>query len=148
MAVQTRSTLKGWFLAGLKPLASQFADWIDSFWHKSDTINISDIEGLQTELDALAGGGGGGTGGTLATLNTGATIVITNTQSVNGILLRSATTQTIKIGTSAGASDIGVYSVGSSGTLHDEFFLPASTLTLHFTSAGSFTVMYHKIQYA
>lgn len=41
-----RNTLKGWFVRGAKPLATQFAAWIDSFWHKDDTIPIGSIEGL------------------------------------------------------------------------------------------------------
>lgn len=41
-----RNTLKGWFVRGAKPLATQFAAWIDSFWHKDDTIPIGSIEEL------------------------------------------------------------------------------------------------------
>jgi hypothetical protein len=49
-----RSTLKGWFAKGLKPLASQFSAWIDSFWHKDDSIPISSIESLQATLNLKA----------------------------------------------------------------------------------------------
>jgi len=36
--VVDRNTLKQWFSRGNKPLAAQFAAWIDSFWHKEDEI--------------------------------------------------------------------------------------------------------------
>jgi|GEM_PF-6758138 len=51
MAIVDRNTLKQWFKRGAKPLASQFASWIDSFWHKSEKIPSTQIDGLQNELD-------------------------------------------------------------------------------------------------
>jgi hypothetical protein len=53
MAVQTRATLKNWFLRGFKPLASQFSDWMDSYWHQNDSIPIGSINGLQTILNSI-----------------------------------------------------------------------------------------------
>jgi hypothetical protein len=47
-----RNILKQWFVRGAKPLAAQFAAWIDSFWHKDDMIPANKIEGLQ---EAIAG---------------------------------------------------------------------------------------------
>lgn len=49
-----RNTLKGWFIKGAKPLASQFAAWIDSFWHKDDKIPIDSINNLQQALNSKA----------------------------------------------------------------------------------------------
>ncbi|MDR0834614.1 MAG: hypothetical protein LBN93_10615 [Candidatus Symbiothrix sp.] len=49
-----RNTLKNWFVRGAKPLASQFAEWIDSFWHKNDNIPAGSIQGLQQLLDEKA----------------------------------------------------------------------------------------------
>ena len=46
-----RNLLKQWFSTAKKPTQGQFWEWIDSFWHKQDTINITDINGLP---DALA----------------------------------------------------------------------------------------------
>jgi hypothetical protein len=47
MAVTDRSTLKSWFKRGLKPLAIQFAAWMDSYWHKTeDVIPVDNIDGL------------------------------------------------------------------------------------------------------
>lgn len=54
MATTSRATLKSWFITGVKPIASQFAAWIDSFWHKDDPIPISSIEDLQAALNAKA----------------------------------------------------------------------------------------------
>lgn len=54
MAVQTLSTLKDWFVTGAKPLQSHFWDLLDSFWHKSDSIPMSQISGLNTQLTGLA----------------------------------------------------------------------------------------------
>jgi hypothetical protein len=52
--VRDRNTLKGWFLRGMKPLASQFADWIDSFWHKNDSIPATSIDGLDGMINSKA----------------------------------------------------------------------------------------------
>ena len=52
--VTDRNTLKGWFVKGAKPLAVQFATWIDSFWHKDDSIPVGNIDGLQSLVDGLA----------------------------------------------------------------------------------------------
>lgn len=38
----------------MKPLASQFSDWMDSYWHKSENIPASRVEGMQELLDAKA----------------------------------------------------------------------------------------------
>lgn len=54
MAIQNKNTLKSWFLRGSKPLAAQFADWMDSFWHKDENIPASKIENLQSLLDGKA----------------------------------------------------------------------------------------------
>lgn len=43
--------LKLWFKKGLKPTELQFAAWLDSFWHKQDTIPAANVEGYQTILD-------------------------------------------------------------------------------------------------
>lgn len=49
-----KNTLKSWFLRGLKPLATQFAAWIDSYWHKDETIPIANIEDLPQTLNSKA----------------------------------------------------------------------------------------------
>jgi hypothetical protein len=50
MGVQLPNTLKSWFVTYAKPVQEQFADWIDSFRHKSEKIGIND---LTNELQAV-----------------------------------------------------------------------------------------------
>jgi hypothetical protein len=45
------STIKNWFLTGLKPTQTQFHAWMDSFWHKSEMIPTNKIEGLEEILN-------------------------------------------------------------------------------------------------
>lgn len=52
--VVDKDTLKSWFQRGMKPLASQFASWIDSFWHKGDIIPTASIDGLENTLNKKA----------------------------------------------------------------------------------------------
>ena len=51
MAIVSRSQLKAWFRRGLKPLEVQFHSWIDSYWHKNDSIPMSSIDGLNDALN-------------------------------------------------------------------------------------------------
>lgn len=49
--MSSRNILKGWFSSRKRPFATQFADWIDSYWHKDeDLIPIASIENLQKVL--------------------------------------------------------------------------------------------------
>jgi hypothetical protein len=52
MSTTNKNTLKQWFGRGAKPLASQFAAWIDAFWHKNEIIPVAQIEGLEEALAA------------------------------------------------------------------------------------------------
>lgn len=53
MAIRLRSTLKQWFKRGKYPLEEQFADWIDSFLHKTeDKLPLANVEGLPEQLNA------------------------------------------------------------------------------------------------
>ena len=52
MAIRLRSTLKGWFKRGKYPLEEQFADWIDSFLHKTeDKLPLANVEDLPKLLN-------------------------------------------------------------------------------------------------
>lgn len=55
MAIQTTTQLKKWFGTGCYPTGAQFADLIDSLRHKSDAIELSEVEGLCTALNGRAG---------------------------------------------------------------------------------------------
>lgn len=58
MSTQTIQTLKGYFKTGAKPTEAQFANLIDSYFHKTDKIPADSIEGVsaliaEAVLDAL-----------------------------------------------------------------------------------------------
>lgn len=46
-------TIKNWFKTGKKPSQQQFWDTWDSFWHKSEQIPISNIDGVQKIYDLI-----------------------------------------------------------------------------------------------
>ena len=46
-----KKTLKKWFSNFMKPAQEHFAAWIDSFWHKSEQIPMSNIEGLNKAIE-------------------------------------------------------------------------------------------------
>lgn len=52
MAIQPISQIKVWFKKNCYPTEGQFADWIDSFWHKSESIPIASIADLTTVLNS------------------------------------------------------------------------------------------------
>lgn len=45
-------TLKSWFQRGKKPTSAQFAAWMDSYWHKAESLAINNISGLAQALAA------------------------------------------------------------------------------------------------
>lgn len=51
MSQQNRETLKTYFETGDKPTQEQFEELIDSYWHKSDEIKISDISKLEETIE-------------------------------------------------------------------------------------------------
>lgn len=50
MATTDKNTLIGWFRRGAKPLASQFAAWFNSYWHKEEKIPIESVDNLNVIL--------------------------------------------------------------------------------------------------
>lgn len=52
--ITDKNTLKSWFRRGLKPLEVQFHAWMDSYWHKSESIPVGSIEGLENTLNQKA----------------------------------------------------------------------------------------------
>jgi hypothetical protein len=54
MALVSRATIKSWFTTGLRPIQNNYHDWLDSFFHKDDTIAISNVTGLNAALSGLA----------------------------------------------------------------------------------------------
>ena len=49
--ITQKKTLKKWFSNFMKPAQEHFAAWIDSFWHKSEQIPMSNIEGLNKAIE-------------------------------------------------------------------------------------------------
>ncbi len=49
-----KKTLKKWFSNFMKPAQEHFAAWIDSYWHKSESIPMSSIEGLSKAIENTA----------------------------------------------------------------------------------------------
>lgn len=49
-----KNTLKQWFVTGAKPLAAQYWAWMDSYWHKSESISITAIANLAAILASKA----------------------------------------------------------------------------------------------
>jgi len=46
-----KKTLKKWFSNLMKPAQEHFSAWIDSYWHKSEQIPMSNIEGLSRAIE-------------------------------------------------------------------------------------------------
>lgn len=60
MPVRLRTILKDWFKRGKYPSENQFADWIDSFVHKTeDKLPIVMVEGLANQLNSKYDHGSG-----------------------------------------------------------------------------------------
>lgn len=54
MATTDKTTLKNWFKNKLKPTQEQFWAWMDSFWHKDESIPTAKIENLDVILNSKA----------------------------------------------------------------------------------------------
>ena len=52
-----KKTLKKWFSNFMKPAQEHFAEWIDSYWHKSEQIPMKNIEGLSRAIENTASAG-------------------------------------------------------------------------------------------
>lgn len=54
MAIKDLNTLKEWFSSGKKPTQDRMWDWLDSFWHKNDSLPQDTILNLPETLDEKA----------------------------------------------------------------------------------------------
>lgn len=54
MAITSKTQLKQWFVTAAKPNQAQFHNWLDSYWHKEESIAISNISGLSEILGQKA----------------------------------------------------------------------------------------------
>ncbi len=48
------NTLKKWFQTGSKPTQEHFWAWMDSYWHKDESIPQESVDGLQESLNKKA----------------------------------------------------------------------------------------------
>lgn len=53
MAIASRQQLKAWFRNFMKPTQTQFAAWLDAYWHKDDLIPQESIEGWDEFLQGI-----------------------------------------------------------------------------------------------
>ena len=146
MALQTISTIKNWFLTGLKPLQSQFHDWMDSYWHKNESIPQASITGLSADLNAKAN--------TSAVVDltpvnlSGASATTSHSMAGGKILhkirIKSTSALTVfKIGTTVGGSEIlpsEAVDANTAGIYTLDFDLESAT-TIYFSGlAGTWTI--------
>lgn len=140
MAVQPRSLLKTWFETLDKPTQQQFWDWLDSYWHKSDTIPVESISGLgtipdQAEIDALSA------------LVTPVEIVLSGSGTYPLPLKRMLIaitfigTGNFKAGTSAGGEQIVPEMAVTTKETFTVMWIELANTTLYFTGTG--TVILH-----
>ncbi|SHK69955.1 hypothetical protein [Epilithonimonas mollis] len=52
--ITEKSQLKAWWVTGSKPTQAQYYLWMDAYWHKSESIPITKIEGLKTLIEGKA----------------------------------------------------------------------------------------------
>ena len=52
--ITQKKTLKKWFSNFMKPAQEHFSAWIDSYWHKSEQIPMSSIDGLSKAIENTA----------------------------------------------------------------------------------------------
>lgn len=138
------NTVKGWFISRAKPLASQFAQWIDACWFKGEKIPIADIEGISTYFGQYIPP-------VDISFSAAATYTIPAGYAIYQMYLNSANDDaTIRMGTAVGLDDIMGDSVFVAGkTLPIQINIPAmNNTTVHITGATSATslrIYLHKI---
>jgi hypothetical protein len=54
--IQPISQLKKWFKKYAYPTQEQFWDWLDSYWHKDETIPVNKIDGLIEVVENVTAG--------------------------------------------------------------------------------------------
>lgn len=124
MAQQTRVYLKAKFNTGDKPQEADFHDWLDSFVH----------------LDEYEVAGS-------ATIAPGGTFVLATGELLEKMLILSATSQNVSVGTSAAGTQVVNAQAIAAGSyyLHTEdFYANGAPVTLYFTCTGNITLKYRK----
>lgn len=111
MAIQSLNILKSWVVARWKPTVVQVKDWMDSFWHKQDTIPMASVGGLTNALTGLATQEAVNNvltmlyGERVAYAGTGA-YAIANNVLLEKIIITPVIESTIRVGTTVGGDDL------------------------------------------
>lgn len=144
MPLASISTIKSWFENFDRPNQQQFWDWIDSFWHKGESIPTSSITGLddiisdlpsQAQLDAIDA-----FAPTVVVVSGAGTFQVPSGKILQYIVCEAASDTTIQIGTTASGSEIQEVALkaASPETLTFNSYVKNS-FTIHFT--GNFTAI-------
>jgi len=137
------NVVKTWFVSRAKPLADQFAKWIDACWFKGEKIPIGDIDGIDTYFAAFAAP---------VILNQVAdfSYMIPAGYSVYQLYITSTNDATLHLGTAVGLDDIAAdFDVVAGAPTPVSVVIPAQVATeVFFTGVNSATrvVIYlHKL---
>lgn len=151
MAKTALSILKTWFETGDKPTQQQLWNWLDSFFHKDDTIpaasiNSSELQSVIDDRISQFGGGGIASVETIVVSSTG-TYAASANELLSGFILIATATGAVKIGTTAGAGDIWDDTMTNTEVvIADLMRWVTSSQTIHFT--GDFIVKFKVENYA
>ena len=145
MAKQAINTLKSWFQTGDKPTQSQFWDWLDSFVHKDDTIEINNVAGLDDALSGFA---------SQESVTAITPILLSGTASsravtipagtfLDVIRIKSTAAMTFSVGLSTGTKEIVTDEVVAANSAHfvDRYYDFETATTIYFSGlAGTYTI--------
>lgn len=141
MAQQTKSTLKNWFMTGLKPLQQHFHDWMDSYFHKGESIPQSAIDGLEAALNNVPNNQSVNNliisvYGETQTFVDQETFELKAGEVLDRVVITSGTTQNVKIESNPSAEDVVPYtniSQNTSQLFRCDLLAPTGGLTLTIT---------------
>ena len=146
MAQQTIATLKNWFRTGAKPLQGQFWDWLDSYWHKSETIPSSAVTGLDaltTRVEVLEGAASNKI--TLTGSGASITYAIPAGSLLEKAIIKSTATMSYTVSNTPGANDIPVgdtLTAGQLGLFYLDLYADGAPRNVYFeTLSGSVTII-------
>ncbi|MBL7779921.1 MAG: hypothetical protein JNM22_01805 [Saprospiraceae bacterium] len=145
MAKQAINTIKSWFQTGDKPTQSQFWDWLDSFVHKDDTIEINNVNGLDDALGSLASQAAVDaiTPILLSGTATSRSVTIPAGTFLDVIRIKSTSSMTFSVGLSAGTKEIvsDESVAANTAAFVDRYYDFPSATTIHFSGlAGTYTI--------
>ncbi len=100
MAILSRAELKTYYRTESTPDQQQFWSWLDSFFHKNDTIPLASVEGLFALLNTLP------KAMQPATLNADGSVTVATKCRIHVIVLETEIAQTISIGRTLAGVDV------------------------------------------